>query len=497
MSENKDFLGSIAKEAQKKPASFQEERVERINKPNPFNLKTIGAVVVALAVIGAAVYFIFLRPNITMQNFVGRNVSEFTAWAKQNGVINTGVLVEERYNFDVAKDIIVEQDVAEGTKIRKDTKITLVVSKGANPDELVTFADLKNMTSQEIDAWISENKLLNTRVTSTYDNTVPEGQVISYELRNIEESAFTRGATLSIIISRGVKPAATITVTTDYVDQPYTSFKSWADTNKLVVDMKEAYDSKIIAGNIVSISVKKDDKVKEGDTITVVVSKGQAVKMIYLDKYTQERVADWATANRVTVRFKEVYHATIAKGVVVYQSITANTVLKDEDILTVGISLGKPTLPSVINKSIDALKNEISDLNEKGANLSINPTYSYEISNTVAVGNIIRISNLGSLTVGTKLDLVISEGKNILLVDEIPLKWADVVSNPNGFNETQINELCTANAEVTCNITYRNDADVANSHIISIARSDGKTLEANTYIKQIVTIDIVICDKNS
>ncbi len=497
MSENKDFLGSIAKEAQKKPASFQEERVERINKPNPFNLKTIGAVVVALAVIGAAVYFIFLRPNITMQNFVGRNISEFTAWAKQNGVINTGVLVEERYNFDVAKDIIVEQDVAEGTKIRKDAKITLVVSKGANPDELVTFADLKNMTSQEIDAWISENKLLNTRVTSTYDNTVPEGQVISYELRNIEESAFTRGATLSIIISRGVKPAATITVTTDYVDQPYTSFKSWADTNKLVVDMKEAYDSKIIAGNIVSISVKKDDKVKEGDTITVVVSKGQAIKMIYLDKYTEQRVTDWATANRVTVRFDKIYHATIAKGVVVYQSITTNTVLKDEDILIVGISLGKPTLPSVSDMSIEELKNEISELNEKGANLSINSSYSYEISNTVAVGNIIRISNLGSLTVGTKLDLVISEGKNIFLVDKLTLTWAGVVSDPNGFNETQINELCTANAEVTCNITYRNDADVTNSHIISIARSDGKTLEANTYIKQIVTINIVICDKNS
>ncbi len=503
MAENKDFLGSLAKEVENKPDSFKEERVEKITRPNPFKPKTVISVLVVLALIATGVYYFFLRPNIVMQDFVGRKVSDFTAWARQNDIDSQGVLVVEEYSFEHAKDIVISQDIEEGQKIKKDAKMTITVSLGADPSEVVAFPALMTMTLSEINTWIADNKLLNTRVTTTYDDKILQDEVISYDLKNIEESEFTRGSTLTIVVSKGVKPAATITVTTNYVDQAYSIFKSWADTNKLVVEMSESYNNTIALGNIVSLSVAKDDKVKEGDTIKVVVSKGPAVKMIYLDAYTQERVTDWAAANNVTVRFKQTYHATIGKDIVVYQSITSGTIIKDDDILVVGISLGKPKLDDPVGKTDSELQDIINGLNEEGANLSINPSYTYEI-NDLAPGSIIRVSNLSSVTVGTKLNLVISEGKNILLDDYTSttepatnVTWAQVVATPSSYHEVDINNLCGANTGVTCKITYQNSDTADNSEVISISRSDGNELKSGTYIKQSVSINIVICDKNS
>lgn len=506
MADNKDFLDSLAKEVDKKPASFQEERVERVVKKSLFNPKRIVISIVVLALVGTAVYFLFFKPNITMENFVGRNISEFSAWAKQNDISSTGILLDEKYNFDFDEDIIMEQSVAEGTKIAKDTKITFVVSKGADPDELITLPDINSMLYPEITSWIKENKLLNTKVTTTYDEVVPVDEVISYDLKSIEPSAFTRGSTLSIVVSKGVKPSATITVSTDYVNQLYTTFKSWADTNSINVTMTEKYSSSVDVGNIISLSVAKGDKVKEGDTITVAVSKGPSIKMIDLDNYTEERVTDWCAVNNVTVRFKEVYHASIGKGIVVYQTIAIDKIITDDAILYVGISLGKPKLDASTDITISSLQANIDTLNEKEAKLSINSSYTYEINENIAAGNIIRISNLSSMTVGTSLNLVISDGKNLLLTDyydtdkEDPdnsVTWYEVTLNPNDYTESDVNNLCSANDGINCNYSYQNSDSVDNSHIISISRSDAKPLKNGEYIKQSVSINIIICDKNS
>ena len=506
MADNKDFLNSLAKEVDKKPASFQEERVERIVKKSLFNPKMIVISIVVLAVVGAAVYFLFFKPNITMENFVGKNISEFSAWAKQNDISNTGILLDEEYNFDFDEDVVMEQSIAEGTKISKDVKITFVVSKGADPDELVTLPDINSMQYDEITAWIKENKLSNTKVTTTYDDVVAADQVISYDLKSIEPSAFTRGSTLSIVVSKGPKPVATITISTDYVNQLYTTFKSWADTNNIKVTMTEKYSTTVDSGNIISLSAAKGDKVKEGDTITVVVSKGPAVKMISFDKYTEQRVTDWCTANKVTVRFNEVYNDSIGKGIVVYQSIVTDKILSDDSILYVGISLGKPKLTATSDITVSELQANIDTLNEKEAKLSINSSYTYEINESIPAGSIIRISNLSSMTVGTSLNLVISKGKNIRLygssyndttANTSGITWDDIIINGiNATTEDQIRALAVAN-KVSYNITYASSSTGTIGTVLSVTIGDAGSPVGGSYITELDTIEIVICDSNS
>ena len=85
--------------------------------------------------------------------------------------------------------------------------MTFTLSLGPDPDEAIAFPDIKNMTQSEITDWINENKLLKTKVTTQYSTTVESGAVISYDLKNADESSFTRGTTLNIICSKGAAPA--------------------------------------------------------------------------------------------------------------------------------------------------------------------------------------------------------------------------------------------------------------------------------------------------
>ena len=81
------------------------------------------------------------------------------------------------------------------------------------------------MSQTEIKDWIDTNKLLKTKLTTQFSTTVPSGSVISYDLKNVSESEFTRGSTLNIICSKGAAPAGQVTVE-NYVGKTYTEFQT-------------------------------------------------------------------------------------------------------------------------------------------------------------------------------------------------------------------------------------------------------------------------------
>ena len=87
----KDFLSQFSSE--NKPKSFQEEERVPVEKPNkPIPVKGIVIGVAALAVIAAAVYFLFFRPKIVMPNFVGQKESEVAIWVRQQQIDAQGVV---------------------------------------------------------------------------------------------------------------------------------------------------------------------------------------------------------------------------------------------------------------------------------------------------------------------------------------------------------------------------------------------------------------------
>ena len=277
------------------PASYGEEQVVRVNTPKK-QVPVIAWILLAIAVAGIsfAIYWFKFAPHITLPDFRGKNISEVSTWAKQNKMESSAIATSEPvYSMEYEKGVVVEQSVAGGKKVKKDTPITFTVSNGPDPDEKIAFlTDIKSMTSSEIQSWISENKLLKAKVVTQYSGTVESGNVISYEVKNGSEEEFTRGTTLNVICSKGPAPAGQVTVD-NFVGKMYADVESWANTKKIKLNKTEAFSDQVDKDKVISMDKKQGETLKEGDTLSVVVSKGKGVKIPNLVGYTKEQLEAW------------------------------------------------------------------------------------------------------------------------------------------------------------------------------------------------------------
>ncbi len=393
--EIKPVKAETFEENEKKPDSFHTETFTRIEKKKiNINPKMLGILGVLSILIAIAVYFIFFAPKIEMQDFVGKKIDEFTSWAGQYEINKNGVATNREYSFEYDKDVIISQSISPGTKINKDAKITLVLSDGPDPDEAITFPDIKNMTNDEIQTWISENKLLKTKVTTAYSSSVPENNVISFDLKSVNENNFTRGTNLSIVVSKGEAPAGQVTVE-NYVGKNFEEMKTWAAGKKINLEKTESYSDTVASGSVISQSVESGKAIKEGDTITVVVSKGKAVKIPNFIGYTTSMLEAW-TANKdnnVVVVKKEVY-SNEPYGNVIAQSLPANTSVDQGSVLELTISLYLPVLQTNsmnwYGKDYQELIAWVDNANYKGANIAAGVWYGFEYSDKYAAGQIIE-----------------------------------------------------------------------------------------------------------
>ena len=339
MADNKDFLSQFS-DSGKKPDSFKEEERIPVSKPkkeiNPMMI--IVPSVVAVIVVAALVY-IFVFPHIKVESFVGKSQNDAAAWIKQNEIESAGIVFKEEYSFDVAKGNVVSQTPESG-KVKKDAKMTFVISKGADPDELVSLPDIKNMTKSEIESWISENKLSATKINTTYSDTVAKDEVISVDL-SVDTDKFTRGTSLKINISKGPAPAGTIKVE-NFKGQAYSIVENWAKTKKITLKKVEAYDDDMASGLIISQSIAADKEMKEGETLTVTVSKGKGVTVPNFLKMSETEYNTWKDTNtgENAIQVKEKVYYSDSASYVLKQSVTAGTTIAQSEVVIVTINKG-------------------------------------------------------------------------------------------------------------------------------------------------------------
>lgn len=361
------------------PDSFGEETFVKIDKPKRQIRKPvlIGLIAAAAAVVVLLVYFFFV-PKIVMPDFVNGTEYDHTLtavsnWARQYQISTTSIAqADPQYSDTVAKGDIMAQSVEAGTRIKKDTPITFTLSNGPDPNVTVSFPDIRSMTKDEIDSWAKENLLLNYKATTQYSDTVEEGNVISYEVKNGDEAGFTRGTTLNVVISKGSAPAGQVTVTS-FVNKTYAEASSWATTNKVTAQRVDTYSDTVAADTVISQSIAAGSTMKQGDTIIFTVSKGKGITIPNLVGYSAEQFDAWQKANTgITVVPTTIYNEAPV-GQVLSQSIAANTVVDSGTVLEVTTSLYLPILQTDsqqwIGQDYLKLKAWVDDVNSHGANI--------------------------------------------------------------------------------------------------------------------------------
>lgn len=129
-----------------------------------------------------------------------------------------------------------------------------------------------------------------------------------------------------------------------YYNKPVSTVKTLLESWGINVIIDEKYDLTVTKTYIISQSVPEGDKVKKGETVTLVVSLGPELKsfpMIPLIKLTRE--AAEANLKNVGLELGSVeptYDAESPVGTVIWQSVPQGTSVKQGDRIDIKISLG-------------------------------------------------------------------------------------------------------------------------------------------------------------
>lgn len=365
---NKDFLSQFSGD-NKKPDSFkEEERVKVTKDKKPVNVKLIVIILAIVLAIAGLVLFLVLRPTIEVRDFVGTNVAEVKAWIKQNDIESQGVIFREEYSFDYDEGYIIYQSMGPDKKIRKNTKMDFTVSMGADPDELISVPDIETMYKDELQEWVKQNKLTKTKIMSQYSDIVEDGAVISYEFKGSDADTFTRSSILNINVSKGPAPAGTVTVE-DFVKQDFSVVEAWGKKNKVEIIKTTKYNDKVLKDIVISQSIEAKKTVKEGESLTVVVSLGKGVIVPDFTTMSNSDIDDWLKDNASYVKVKEMY--SNEAGYIIEQSIASGKYIGEDNKLHVTKNLGSNFYIdeigfTIVGNSYDKFKDFAGELEEKG-----------------------------------------------------------------------------------------------------------------------------------
>ena len=262
-----------------------------------------------------------------------------------------GVLYELKYEFSdkIEKGHVISSDPKKGSTVNPDDIVTLTISKGKE----IKVPDLKNKTMAYVTKWMVENNL-QINYSDKYDAEIESGRVIesNYKKGDIIEE----GTTVDVTFSKGPLKMKKFDNIND--------FKSWADTNGIKYEIKEEFNSDVEKDKIIKTSIEEGKTINSDDTITVYVSRGEAVKVPDFSGNTKLEAQKACDNSGLSCSFTEEYSSSITSGKVIRQSVAAGTEISKGDKITITIATSNK------NTSNSSKKNNSSSSSSSSSNTS-------------------------------------------------------------------------------------------------------------------------------
>lgn len=134
-----------------------------------------------------------IATTVEMINLIDKNLFDARLWLNRNNIkYNTN------YEFsDKDKNIVLKQDIDEGTEVNiNNDLVILTLSKG----KAIKMIDLTKLNSNEITEWIIKNNL-KIEFNEIYDSDIETGKVIKQDIKEGEQ--ISEGTLVIVTISRG------------------------------------------------------------------------------------------------------------------------------------------------------------------------------------------------------------------------------------------------------------------------------------------------------
>lgn len=376
-------------------------------------LMIISAVVCFLLVI-VVVLFMFLT---TVPEFEkNKTIDEMKLWAVQNRIT---LNIVEQYSLEDEINFVISQNKKPNSLILKGSQIDVIVSKGADPDQLIQLPDFKKMSLSEIEAWKLENRADNVSIIKEFSSEVEKDSVISYQIKTqgVSEQSYTRKDRLTIVISKGVEIFEKNIEVPDFVNAQKNEVESWAKQNSIDVIYQEQASQTVIEGAIISQSIPAKEKIAKNDQFTVVVSVGRVLHAPNFYGLSQDDALALSMQKGVSISIVEKYSNTHNAGSLISQSTPPHyQVDNNEPIIILTYSIGLPYINDYYGVSHQLAIDAINEMNAKGANLTYNINTIQDAN--LSKGFVIMLSPTnGYVQVGSVINITISNGGSTVIPD--------------------------------------------------------------------------------
>jgi beta-lactam-binding protein with PASTA domain len=410
MSESKSYLDTFNEE--KKPESFSQEKFEKVPDKSG-RRKVIAIVVVAAILLAAVLVAVSLLNHVRVPDLAGMSLEEANVWATQNRIV---LAVHNVYNFDVDSGMVISQEIKAGSSIAKNTTLLVEASLGADPDEKITWPDIKTMVLTEIEKWIDDNKLTGVKISTANSDVIEADHVVSYSLTDDTEENFVRKSRATVVVSLGPATQSDTVVVSDFSSMKTAEIVQWGKDNGVTITLSEAFDDYISAGSVVSQSIKADTEILKSETLSVVISKGKPIAVPDFSSMTQDEASTWAKNNNIALVLLQRYSADIGPGVLMAQDVAAGAEMQQGDELKLTYSLGHVEVASFVGRTKLDILNWQTEVNAKGADIVLSFSKAYGEKGTA--DKIIRQSPKNdTVDPGAKIRVTLSLGMKLLTPD--------------------------------------------------------------------------------
>jgi serine/threonine protein kinase len=309
-----------------------------------------------------------------------------------------------------------EQEAEKTKKHKKRTAILAVVGAIAliaaivaavtyfNSSQTESVPNLLNLTEDEALQQIENSNGFFSKgsVKEQYSDTVAEGLVMDQD----PDAGTTapKGTQINIVVSKGAKPAATVTVPDLSGMSPSEAEEALSKVGLVAKAGDSVYSDTVEVGKVAAQSVAGGSSAKAGDTITYQLSKGpESVDVPDVTGQSQSDATSALQAAGFEVDVQSASSDSVEKGLVISQSPTG-TATKGATI-TITVSTGSETVsvPSVVGMDKDTAQSTLAN-----AGFKYDPQYRYDDS--TPVNQVISQSPTGSAKKGDTITLVISNG---------------------------------------------------------------------------------------
>lgn len=342
----------------KKSRYADEEEDDEQGELNPKleKLMFVGGIIVAVII--ACIILVLLGKAFGLFKFGGKSNKDQQETTEDSGQVEMPKLVGEQYS-DVQKTLtslgllvkatyqeadnyeegqVMTQSVAEGEMVKTGATINVTVCSGKEVISLPSLVDKEQSAAEQA----LKDLGLTADTQFAYSDTVDVGKVIS--TNPASGSDVVKGQQITVTVSQGPE-TKTGTV-------PNVVKMTQADAQAAIIAagfkvgaITEGSSDEVTEGRVISQSVVSGTKMDQGKTIDLVISTGS-------DAPTVPNVtgADFDDAQETlealgyVVQEQTQYHATVAEGNVVSQSVAANTKAAKGTTITLYVSLGpEPT----------------------------------------------------------------------------------------------------------------------------------------------------------